>query len=97
MFIDEANRIYIVMPMYNLIEYSNNCSDTSGSLWRFKRDEVPTDNVDLTTNNFHSFKNKAVLVGKAANSVNNTNSSVKDTKIVVPLKYLRSFLIFGDY
>ena len=43
------------------------------------------------------FKNKAVLVGKAANSVNNTNSSVKDTKIVVPLKYLRSFLIFGDY
>ena len=29
------------MPMYNLIEYSNNYSDTSGSLWQFKRDESP--------------------------------------------------------
>ena len=28
------------MPMYNLIEYSYNCSDTSGSLWQFKRDEI---------------------------------------------------------
>ena len=31
-FIDEANYIYIAMPMYNLIEYSNNYSDTSGGL-----------------------------------------------------------------
>ena len=29
------------MPMYNLIEYSDNYSDTSGSLWQFKRDEQP--------------------------------------------------------
>ena len=29
------------MPMYNLIEYSDNYSDTSGSLWQFKRDESP--------------------------------------------------------
>ena len=28
------------MPMYNLIEYINNYSDTSGSLWNFKRDEI---------------------------------------------------------
>ena len=39
-FVDESNHIYIAMPMYNLIEYSDNCSDTSGSLWQFKRDEV---------------------------------------------------------
>ena len=39
-FVDEANHIYIAMPLYNLIEYSNNYSDTSGSLWQFKRDEV---------------------------------------------------------
>ena len=32
-FIDEANHIYIVMPMYNLIEYSDNYSYTSRSLW----------------------------------------------------------------
>ena len=43
-FIDEANHIYIAMPMYDLIEYSENYSDTSGSLWQFERDEVPNDN-----------------------------------------------------
>ena len=36
-FVDEANFINITMPMYNLIEYSDNYSDTSGSLWNFKR------------------------------------------------------------
>ena len=44
-FVDEANHIYIAMPMYNLIEYSDNYSDTSGSLWQFKRDEVPANNA----------------------------------------------------
>ena len=77
--------------MYNLIEYSDNYSDTSGSLWQFKRDEVPANNADLTINNSQSFKYKAALLGKTANAVNNTNSSVKDAKIVVPLKYLSNF------
>ena len=35
-FVDDANFINITMPMYNLIEYSDNYSDTSGSLWQFK-------------------------------------------------------------
>ena len=78
------------MPMYNLIEYSDNYSDTSGSLWQFKRDEVPANNVGLTINNSQSFKYKAAVVGKTANH-NNGKSSVKDTKIVVPLKYLSNF------
>ena len=39
------------MPMYNLIEYSNNYSDTSGSLLQFKRDDVPANNADFTINN----------------------------------------------
>ena len=39
------------MPMYNLIEYSDNYSDTSGSLWQFKRDEAPANNADLSINN----------------------------------------------
>ena len=89
-FVDEANHIYIAMPMYNLIEYSDNYSDTSGSLWQFKRDEVPTNNANLTIDNSESFKYKAALVGKTANH-NNGNSFVKDTKIVVPLKYLSNF------
>ena len=49
-FVDEAEHIYIAMPMYNLIEHSENYSDTSGSLWQLTRDEVPTNNVDLTIN-----------------------------------------------
>ena len=36
-FIDDAEHINIKMPMYNLIEYSHNYSNTSGSLWNFKR------------------------------------------------------------
>ena len=35
-FIDEADFINITMPMYNLIEYSDNYSDTSGKLWQLK-------------------------------------------------------------
>ena len=50
----------IVMPVYNLIEYSDNYSDTSGSLWQFKRDEVEG-NVDLTLNNSPPFKYKSSL------------------------------------
>ena len=41
--------------MYNLIEYSDNYSDTSGSLWDFKRDEIDN-NADVTNNNSSSFK-----------------------------------------
>ena len=64
MFVDEANHIYIAMPMYNLIEYSDNYLDTSGSFWQFKRDEVPANNADLTIDKSKSFKYKAALVGK---------------------------------
>ena len=81
------------MPMYDLIEQSDNNSDTSGSLWQFKRDNVPAYSADLRIENSKSFKYKAALLGKTANAVNNTNSSVTNTKIVVPLKYLSNFWI----
>ena len=73
------------MPMYNLIEYSDNYSDTSGSLWQFKRDEIEGD-VDLTVNAQHipnnssSFKYKSSFI---------TDRNV--VKIAVPLKYLSPF------
>ena len=89
-FVDRTEHIYIAMPMYNLIECSDNYSDTAGSLWQFKRDEVPANNADLTINNSQSFKYKAALVGKTANH-NEGKSSVKDSKIVVPLTYLSNF------
>ena len=68
------------MSMYNLIEYSDNYSDRSGSLWQFKRDEVPANNTDLSIDNSKSFKYKAALVGKTADDFNNTNSSIKTQK-----------------
>ena len=49
--IDNAQDIDIVMPMYNLIEYSNNCSKTFGSSWQYYKDE-PNDNLA----NSESFK-----------------------------------------
>ena len=46
-FVDKTEHINITIPVYNLIEYSDNYSYTSGSLWQFKRDEIEGD-VDLT-------------------------------------------------
>ena len=82
------------MAMYNLIEYSDNYSDTSGSLWQFKRDEVPVNNADLSIDNSKSSKYNTALVGKTADADdnnNNINNSVKNTKIIVSLKYLSNF------
>ena len=42
--IDNAKDIDIVMPMYNLIEYSDNYSKTSESLWQYYKDD-PNDNM----------------------------------------------------
>ena len=90
MFVDEANHIYIAMPIYNFIEDSDNYSDTPGSLWQFKRDEAADDHADLSINNSKSIKYSAALVGKTADA-SDGNSFVKNTKIVVPLKYLSNF------
>ena len=48
-FVDETEHINIAVSMYNLTECSDNYSDTSGSLWQFRRDEIGGDN-DLTVN-----------------------------------------------
>ena len=74
-----------------MIEYKENHSDTSGRLWQFKRDKVLSNTADLTIDNCQSSKCKAALVRKTADAVNNTNSSVKSTKVVVPLMYLSNF------
>ena len=79
------------MPMYNLIEYSDNYSDTSGSLWQFKRGEVPKNNADLAINNSYLFKYKTTVVGKTADAVNKTNNSAKNAKILVLIKYPSNF------
>ena len=65
--------------MYNLIEYSDNYSDTSGSLWGFKRDEI-VNNADVTNDDTApSFKYKASIVGNTAD-----NGGKNGVKIAVP-------------
>ena len=61
-FVDDAQYTHIAMPMYYLIGYSDNYSDTSGSLWQFKRNEIE-EVVDLTINNLSSFKYKSNFIG----------------------------------
>ena len=90
MFADDANHIYTAMSTYNLIKYSDNYSHTSGSLWQFRRDEVPANNADSSINNSQSFKYKSVLVEKTKDFADQ-KSFVKDAKTVVPIKYLNSF------
>ena len=78
-FVDDADFINITMPMYNLIEYSDNYSDTSGSLWQFKRDEIEGD-VDLTVNAQHIPNNSSSFKYKSS-FITNRNG----VKIVVSL------------
>ena len=58
--IDTAENLDIVMPMYNLIEYSDNYQDSSATLYQYKRDEPPEANAinHLKINNPSSFKYK---------------------------------------
>ena len=79
--IDNAQDIDIVMPMYNLIEYSDNYSKTSGSLWQYYKDD-PNDNITQS----ESFKSKIKITGKTPAAGN-----TKDVEIIVPLKYLSNF------
>ena len=39
--VETAENFFIIMPMFNLIEYSDNYADSSGSLYQFKKDESP--------------------------------------------------------
>ena len=72
-FADYGNFINITMSMYNLIEYSDNYSDTSGSLWNFKRDEI-INNADVTNdNNAPLFKYKANIIGNTVENGTKVN------------------------
>ena len=90
-FVDKTKHINIAIPMNNLIEYSDNYSDTSGSLWQFKRDGLNVNDINaaLTNDNAPSFKYKASIIGNTV--ADGTNSKKDDVKIAVPLKYLSNF------
>ena len=70
-----AKGIDVVMPMFNLIEYSHNYLKTSGSLWQYCRDELALDD-------------NGNIVGQTGQT---SNSSTKNVEIMVPLRYLSNF------
>ena len=84
--VDNGKDTDIVMPMYNLIEYSDNYSKTSGSLWQYCKDIPAVDNnnaiVNFAENNLTDLFNfKAKMTGQTGD--NGTESVEK----MVPLKY----------
>ena len=79
--IDHAPDIDIVMTMYNLLEYSDNYSKKSGSLWQYYKDD-PNNNLA----NSESFKYKVKITGKTP-----ADGNTKDVEILVPLQYLSNF------
>ena len=76
------------MSMYNLIEYSDDYSDTSGSLQNFKRDEI-NGNINVANNISSSFKYKSNLIGDTL--ADGANRKKENVKLAVPLKYLSNF------
>ena len=88
--IDNAKDIDIVMPMYNLIEYSDNYAKTTGSLWQYCKD-LPAGNdnneiIEFTGGNLtDSFNFKVKFTSQTG------NNGTKNVEIMVPLKYLSNF------
>ena len=75
--VEAAKYLDIIMPMYNLLEYSDNYEDTTGSLYQLKRDEPPVNNDNVNANTT-SLKYKSI-------------DGVNNVKLVVPLKYISNF------
>ena len=92
--VDTAENLDIVMPMYNLIEYSVNYQDSSATLYQYKRGEPPEHDAvaDLTADNSSSFKYKISLLGNVTEVAGNAAGVRRlNVKILVPLKYLSNF------
>ena len=88
--IDNSKDIDIVMPIYNLIEYSDNYAKTTGSLWQYCKDIPARDANDViiafdAKNLTDSFKFKVKITGQTG------DDGTKDVEIMVPLKYLSNF------
>ena len=88
--VDTAENLDMVMPMYNLIECSDNYQDSSAALYQYKRDEPPEADAvaDLTANNSSSFKYKINLLG---DPVHAGGAARRNVKVIVPFKYLSNF------
>ena len=103
--IDNAEDLDVVMPMYNLLEYSKNYRKTTGSLWNYYRDE-PSDPLSSDSESF-KYKNNITgntynvdltIIGGGGNPIPNPNYDANkvvknETEVVIPLKHLSNFWI----
>ena len=82
-----AKDINVVMPMYNLIEYSNNFSKKSGILWQYYTGEPALTNAgvidNFPANSVNNFPENCVISIAAANQ--ETTFAITDTKLFVPI------------
>ena len=88
--LDNTKYNVIVMPVYNFIEYNDNYSKTSGSLWQYCKDKpAVNDNgniVDFNGENAtDSFNFKTKITGQT------NDDGIINIEIMVPLKYLSNF------
>ena len=101
-FIEDADDLDIVMPMYNLLEYSKNYRKTIGSLYNYYRDELNDDNNPgnflnntVVNSNTFNYKNKItgntynVAAGAAGHDANKVGT--QEIELAIPLKYLGNF------
>ena len=85
--IDNAEYIDIVMPMYNLIEYSNNYSKTSGSLWQLCKEIPAVNNAgDIVDFDFNGANATDSLNFKTKITGQTNNDEIINVEILVPLK-----------
>ena len=92
--VDTAENLDIVMPIYSLIEYSDNYQDSSATLYQYKRDEPPEADAvaDLTANNSDSLKYKIKLLGNVTEVAGDAAGVRRlNVKVIIPLKYLSNF------
>ena len=94
--VDLAENLDMVMPMYNLIEYSDNYQDSSATFYQYKRDEPPEADAvaNVTANNSSYFKYKFSLLGNIP-QIDGAGTVARvgrlNVKVVVPLKCLSNF------
>ena len=82
----DAENLDLVMPMYNLIEYSSKYSETTGILWLYSKDEVTDFNAVIeNTNNSKPFKYKAKLLENT--EADNAYGILRNATITISLKY----------
>ena len=93
--VENAEDLDIVIPMYNLLEYSKNYEKTSGYLFNYYRDEPKehtigdgNNAVNISIRNSESFEYKTKIVGSLAAG----ELEKEDVEIAIPLKYLGNFL-----